>query len=278
MDCLSLTTSLLESELFGHEKGSFTGATAAKTGFFGVANHGTLFLDEIGDLNFDLQGKLLRVIQERKYIPVGGTEAISTDIRLIAATNKNLKKMVETGTFREDLFYRLYVVPIFLPPLRERKEDLHLLVDHFLRKYSRRNRQPRIGMSDAAMKCILSYDWPGNVRELENTIERALISADGPEVQVCDLPEGISVLHEAMEEPRSIEDLKRLKKRLRDRAIEDTEKKFIISTLTANDWNVTRAASAVGIQRTNFYKLMNKYGIKPPRREGDEGEENNTAN
>ncbi len=262
VDCLSLTSSLLESELFGHVKGSFTGATANKAGFFEVANHGTLFLDEIGDLNFDLQGKLLRVIQERKYTPVGGTAAKETNIRLITATNKNLKKMVETGTFREDLFYRLYVFPIFLPPLRERKEDIPPLIDHFLNKYANRNHCPRCGISEEAMNCIMAYGWPGNVRELENTVERALISADGPTIQLNDLPEGIASLHSDIAKPQNIEDLKRLKKQLRDQAIVEMEKEFVINALTANDWNVSLAASAVGMQRTNFYKLISKYNIK----------------
>ncbi|TFG93883.1 MAG: sigma-54-dependent Fis family transcriptional regulator [Syntrophobacterales bacterium] len=262
VDCLSLTSSLLESELFGHVKGSFTGATVNKAGFFEVANHGTLFLDEIGDLNFDLQGKLLRVIQERKYTPVGGTQARETDIRLVTATNKNLKKMVETGTFREDLFYRLYVFPIFLPPLRERKEDIPLMSDHFLNKYNELNRCPRCSISEEAMQCVLAYSWPGNVRELENTIERALISADGPEIRLDDLPNGISSLHSEIAKPENIEDLKRLKKQLRDKAVEDLEKEFVINALTAHAWNVGRAASAVGMQRTNFYKLVNKYNIK----------------
>jgi len=261
VDCLSLTPSLLESELFGHVKGSFTGATANKEGFFEVANHGTLFLDEIGDLNFDLQGKLLRVIQERKYTPVGDTKPKETDIRLVTATNKNLKKMVETGTFREDLFYRLYVFPIFLPPLRDRKEDVPLLMDHFLSKYAARNRCPRCSISEEAMQCVLAYSWPGNVRELENTVERVLISADGPEIQLGDLPDGISSLHSEIPKPENVEDLKRLKKQLRDKAVEDLEREFVINALTAHEWNVSRAASAVGMQRTNFYKLVNKYNI-----------------
>ena len=275
VDCLSLTSSLLESELFGHVKGSFTGAMSNKAGFFEVANHGTLFLDEIGDLNFDLQGKLLRVIQERKYTPVGGTEAKATDIRLVTATNKNLKKMVETGAFREDLFYRLYVFPIFLPPLRERKEDIPLLIDHFLNKYDERNPSSRCGISEEAMKCILAYGWPGNVRELENTVERALIHADDPEIQLDDLPDGISGLHSEIAKPEDVKDLKRLKKQLRDQAIVELEKEFVINALTAHKWNVSRAASAVGMQRTNFYKLINKYSIKICG--GDKGDAGDTS-
>jgi len=267
VDCLTLTPTLLESELFGHIKGSFTGATSAKAGFFEVANKGTLFLDEIGDLSFDLQGKLLRVIQERKYTPVGGTEPRETDIRLVAATNKNLKKMVETGTFREDLFYRLYVIPIFLPPLRERKEDLPILVDHFLKKFSDRYKKPLPRLSEKAMKCLIAYNWPGNVRELENTLERASVSFEGAEILPADLPEQIQ--KQAGEgsgpAPGTIDELKKLKKQLREKAIEDIEKEFVINALTANEFSVSQAAKSVGMQRTNFYRLIRKYNIKLPK-------------
>jgi len=276
VDCLSLTSTLLESELFGHIKGSFTGATSTKAGFFEVANKGTMFLDEIGDLNFDLQGKLLRVIQERKYIPVGGTEPRETDIRLITATNKNLKKMVETGTFREDLFYRLYVVPIFMPPLRERKEDTPILVDHFLRKFAERHHRGGLRVSEKALRSLLSYQWPGNIRELENTMERAVVSAEGAEIMNHDLPQTIQKF--AAESngipPGNIEDLKRIKKELREKAIEDVEKEFVINSLSTNDWSVSKAAKAVGMQRTNFYRLIRKYNITLPKgREGQEEEE-----
>jgi DNA-binding NtrC family response regulator len=194
VDCLTLSPNLLESELFGHVKGSFTGAVSSKAGFFEVANHGTLFLDEIGDMNLDLQGKLLRIIQERKYVPVGGTKPKETDIRLITATNKNLNKMVETGSFREDLFYRLYVVPIFIPPLRERKEDVPVLIEHFLGKLSQKYKTPDIKVSEGAMNCLLAYLWPGNIRELENTIERAVINCDGKNILPQDLPSSIREL------------------------------------------------------------------------------------
>jgi len=273
VDCLSLTPTLLESELFGHIKGSFTGATSTKAGFFEVANKGTLFLDEIGDLNFDLQGKLLRVIQERKYIPVGDTEPKETDIRLVAATNKNLKKMVETGAFREDLFYRLYVVPIFMPPLRERKEDIPILVNHFLKKFAARYKRPSPRLSEKVLRLLLNYDWPGNIRELENTMERALVAAEGTEILPHDLPD--SVQAQAPEAqgmlPENIEELKRLKKQLKEKAVEDVEKEFVLNSLSANDWNVGKAAQAVGMQRTNFYRLIRKHNIKLPRdREEDE--------
>jgi two-component system NtrC family response regulator len=274
VDCLSLTPTLLESELFGHIKGSFTGATSTKAGFFEVANKGTLFLDEIGDLNFDLQGKLLRVIQERKYIPVGGTVPKETDIRLVAATNKNLKKMVETGTFREDLFYRLYVVPIFMPPLRERKDDIPVLVEHFLKKFAERYKRPVPRLSDKALRLLLNYDWPGNIRELENTMERALVAAEGGEILPQDLPSTVQASASEAQAllPASIEELKRVKKELKEKAIEEVEKEFVISSLSANDWNVSKAAQAVGMQRTNFYRLIRRHNIKLPKDRGNEEE------
>ena len=277
VDCLTLSPHLLESELFGHVKGSFTGADTTKAGFFEVANGGTLFLDEIGDLSFDLQGKLLRVIQERKFVPVGGTEPKETDFRLIAATNKNLKKMVETGTFREDLFYRLYVVPIFIPPLRERKEDIPLLVEHFLKKFAEKHKRPKPQIKESTMKCLLNYDWPGNVRELENTIERALISSDGIEILPTDLPENIQKYRSevACQVPNNLEELKKLKKELKQKAVEKLEKEFILNALAANNWNVRKAAQAVGMQRTNFYALMRKYNIKITNAEQDSEDNQN---
>lgn len=279
VDCLSLSQTLLESELFGHIKGSFTGAVSTKSGFFKVANHGTLFLDEIGDLSFDLQGKLLRVIQERKYIPVGGTKQEETDFRLIAATNKNLKKMVETGTFREDLFYRLYVVPLFMPPLRDRKEDIPQLVEHFMRKFSAMHKRIMPRISDMAMSKLLMYKWPGNIRQLENTIERALIHSDGDEIHLRDLPESIrSHSQEAAREvPKDVDELKNATKKLREDAVVEVEKEFLVQALSTNDWNVSKAAKTTKMQRTNFHRLMKKYDIRLPKNikedfpEDDEG-------
>ena len=274
VDCLSLTPTLLESELFGHVKGSFTGAVSAKAGFFEVANGGTLFLDEIGDLSFELQGKLLRVIQERKYIPVGGTDPKDTDIRLIAATNKNLKQMVLTGAFREDLFYRLYVVPISLPPLRERKEDIQLLADFFVRRLAEKYGRPGLKIPDPIMVCLMTYPWPGNIRELENTMERAVISSEGDEIALADLP---SALRDTMPEsgvscqgPKTIEELKKATREIRQKAVEDVERSFLISALASHGWKVAEAAKAVGMQRTNFYRMMNKYNVKLPPRAAEE--------
>jgi DNA-binding NtrC family response regulator len=266
VDCLTLSPNLLESELFGHVKGSFTGAHSNKAGFFEVANHGTLFLDEIGDLSFELQGKLLRVIQERKYVPVGGTEPRETDIRLVVATNKNLKKMVETGGFREDLFYRLYVVPIFLPPLRERKVDIPVLARHFLRSFAARDQKPPAKLSERALKYILAYNWPGNIRELENTLERAVISSESGELQPEDLPETIQKFSAdgATPTPDSLDDLKKVKKELREKATEEVEKEFLLRALSTHNWKVSEAAKSVGMQRTNFYRLLKRHRIEPP--------------
>jgi transcriptional regulator with GAF, ATPase, and Fis domain len=274
VDCLSLTSTLLESELFGHTKGSFTGAVADKAGFFEVANHGTLFLDEIGDLSFELQGKLLRVIQERKYIPVGGTTPRQTDIRVVTATNKNLKKMVLTGSFREDLFYRLYVVPIFMPALRERKEDIPLLVDFFLRRFRKKVNRPELVLSRAAMDCLMAHDWPGNIRELENTMERAVVNSEGEEIQMSDLPDHIQEAAPSAEvkDPTTVEELKAATRELRQKSVEDLERRFVVNALSRNDWRVAPAAQEVGMQRTNFYRLIRKYEIQMPSRGPEDAE------
>jgi DNA-binding NtrC family response regulator len=274
VDCLSLSPSLLESELFGHLKGSFTGAVSSKAGFFEVANGGTLFLDEIGDLSFELQGKLLRVIQERKYIPVGDTVPRPTDIRLIAATNKNLKKMVLSGSFREDLFYRLYVVPIFMPSLRERREDIPILVEYFVRKFGDKNNRIGLTASEPAIKLLTAYDWPGNIRELENAVERMVVGSDGPEITLQDLPDTIprDAPPADVETPKTLEDLKRVTRELKHKAVEDVERQFVLNALTTNHWNVALAAAAVQMQRTNFYRLINKHRISLPKGAGEEEE------
>ncbi|MCE5335993.1 MAG: sigma-54 dependent transcriptional regulator [Desulfobacteraceae bacterium] len=188
VNCGALPETLLESELFGHEKGAFSGAVNQRKGRFELAHEGTLFLDEISEMSFPLQVKLLRVLQEMEFDRVGGTHTLKVDVRMVAASNRKLKEEVAAGRFRADLFYRLNVVNVYLPPLRERTDDVPLLVNHFLAKYSKENDQETIGMSADAMKCILDYAWPGNVRELENVIERAIILSDGRAIQVKDLP------------------------------------------------------------------------------------------
>jgi DNA-binding NtrC family response regulator len=264
VDCGVLSENLLESELFGHVKGSFTGAIVTKPGLFEVADGGTLFLDEIGNISLAMQSKLLRFIQEREFTPVGGTKIKKVDVRLIAATNKDLQEKIKEGTFREDLFYRLNIVPIHLPPLRERLEDIPLLAEHFLLKYCREMRKNLKKMSPAFLDLLKSYSWPGNVRELENIMERIVIMTDEEEIQPKHFPIPIQPKEEriAFQVPRTSEELKELKKHLRDRAIEEIERLFVLQALSRNDWNVTKSAKEVGMLRQNFQALMRKYNIR----------------
>jgi transcriptional regulator with GAF, ATPase, and Fis domain len=273
VDCNSLTESLLESELFGHVKGSFTGAVANKRGLFEVANGGTLFLDEIGNISLATQAKLLRVIQEREFKAVGDTRTQSTDIRMIAATNKDLKAMVAEGTFRDDLFYRINIFPIRVPPLRERREDIAALAYHFLNIFGKELDKKLTGFSDGAMSVLANHDWPGNVRELENCVHRAAILATDPVIRKAHLVDIVdaSPLVEA-EVPRTGEELKRVKKAARERSVEDIEKLFVLEALKRNAWNVTRSAEDTGMQRANFQALMKKHQIRLRGTEPDSGE------
>ncbi|MGB9826553.1 MAG: sigma-54-dependent transcriptional regulator, partial [Desulfofundulus sp.] len=191
INCASIPENLLESEMFGYEKGAFTGAVASKPGKFELAQRGTIFLDEIGEMSLGLQAKLLRVIQEREFERLGGTETIKVDVRIIAATNKDLEKCIAEGTFREDLYYRLNVVDIYLPPLRERKEDIPVLVDHMIKLCNTEYKKQVTGFTEQAMKLLMEYDWPGNVRELKNVCERAVLMSTGPMLTVEDLPRNI---------------------------------------------------------------------------------------
>lgn len=262
VDCGALSESLLESELFGHIRGSFTDAVVTKPGLFEVANGGTFFLDEVSNISLSIQAKLLRVLQEREFRPVGGTSWKKVDLRLIAATNKDLKKMIQEGAFREDLFYRLNIVPIFLPPLRERREDIPLLVSHFLEKFNRERGRNIKGVSPEAMQLLVNYPWPGNVRELENVIERVVVMTEENTIGVEYLP--VAIREEAGEEttvPRNSQELKKLKKELRKKAVAKIEKKFVLEALRRNKGNITRAAKDVGMHRQNFQALMRKYNI-----------------
>jgi DNA-binding NtrC family response regulator len=271
VDCGTLSVELLESELFGHVKGAFTGAVAHKQGIFEAADQGTVFLDEICNINLEIQGKLLRFIQEREFLPVGGTETKHVDIRLVFATNRDLEKMVTEGTFREDLYYRLYVYPIQLPPLRERREDISVLAYHLLTKIQNQNGKKITGISDAALKMLEQYDWPGNVRQLESAIERAVISCDGTMIEPHHLPMAVTRagLPEPYPVPQSNKDFLALKKRLREQAIGELEREFVLEALQRNDWNVTRAAQDVDIQRPNFQALMRKHAIRSGHGETD---------
>jgi DNA-binding NtrC family response regulator len=265
VDCTSLAESLLESELFGHVKGSFTGAIQTKRGLFEVADGGTLMLDEIGNISPSIQAKLLRVLQEREVTPIGGTQPIPINIRLIAATNSNLRDMVARGEFRYDLFFRLNIIPIDLPPLRERKGDLKLLAGNFLKRFADDNAKEIRGFSPEAVKALEEHDFPGNVRELENLIERAVVLAQGEFIQSQDLEmPGMEKAHTlAVDEniPRTVDELKERKRLLREQAVEPLERAFLLSALERNGWNITRAAEEVGILRPNFQAMLKKLGI-----------------
>jgi len=263
IDCSALSPSLLESELFGHVKGSFTGAYSTKPGIFEIANKGTLFLDEISNISSEIQAKLLRVIEEREYKPIGGLEMKSTDVRVISATNRDLKLLVKKNVFREDLFYRLNVFPLYLPPLRERKEDIPLLATHFLNHFRKELKKTIEGFSDEALSVFISYSWPGNIRELKNIIERLIITVDNDIIKAEHLPDIFKKqnLKEYIPVPRDKNELSKLKKKVKDQAIAEVEKTFIIETLKRNNWNVSQAARKTGFQRTNFHALMRKYKI-----------------
>jgi DNA-binding NtrC family response regulator len=263
VDCNSLNESLLESELFGHVKGAFTGAMADKKGLFEVADNGTLFLDEIGNISLSTQAKLLRVIQEREFKAVGGTRTQDANFRLITATNKDLKAMVADGTFREDLFYRINIFPIQIPPLRERRDDIPSLAFHFLNVFAADMDRNLTDISAGAMNLLTNYDWPGNVRELENTIQRAVILATNKTIRQAHLVSIIDMMPRLdVEVPRTGDDLKRIKKVAREKSVENIEKLFVIEALKRNAWNVTRSAEETGMQRANFQALMKKYNIR----------------
>jgi len=264
VDCGALSVNLLESELFGHVKGSFTGAVSDKRGIFEVADRGTVFLDEICNVDVEVQAKLLRFIQERELLPVGGTQARHVDVRLIFATNRDLEKMVNEGSFREDLYYRLYVFPIPLPPLRERREDIPLLANHLLARVCKRSGRNVTGFSDDALKLLEQFDWPGNVRQLESAVERAVITCEGEVIEPRHLP---MIVHRRallgdLAVPKTNREFLELKKKLRESSVADLEREFVLEALQRNGWNVTRAAAAVGIQRPNFQLLMRRHGIR----------------
>lgn len=273
VDCNTLSESLLESELFGHTKGSFTGAVANKRGMFDIANNGSLFLDEFGNIPLSTQAKLLRVIQEREFRAVGSTTTQKTNVRLITATNKDLKAMVLDGTFREDLYYRINVFPIHSPALRERRDDIPALAFHFLKLFCAELGKPVSDISDGAMSLLVNYAWPGNVRELENTMQRAVILSTDHIIRQAHLANIIeNTPRPDFEVPRTSDDLKRVKKIAREKSVEDIEKMFIQETLRRNASNVTRSAEETGMQRANFQALMKKYNIRVRDTEYDAGE------
>jgi len=264
-DCNTLSPSILESELFGHVRGSFTGATDTRPGLFEIADGGTLFLDEISNINLEVQGKLLRVLEEREFKPVGSSEIRQVDVRFITATNRDLKAMVAEGTFREDLYYRLNVFPITVPSLRERREDIPIFAHYFLYQLSREAKKEIKGFSADAMNFLMQYNWPGNVRELKNVIERLVIMTDE---ELLDKKHVQGTMEDGAIDtnrpvPSNKDELKEAKKRIREEATDDIERAFVIQALSRNDWNVTKAAQDTGMQRQNFQALMRKYDIKP---------------
>jgi len=242
---------LFESELFGHIKGSFTGAYETKHGRFEVANGGTIFLDEISNISLNIQAKLLRVIQEREITRVGSTKPIKVDVRILVATNENLADCVREGKFREDLFYRLSVVPIHLPPLRERKEDIPLLIGHFLKKYNKRTKKEIKKISPPVQKALMQYDWPGNIRELENTIERAVVLSQREEIELEDLVyhgigSSLSLMHPAGGHYKNLDEI---------------EKEYIKVVLQAQHGNKSKTAKILGIDRKTLLAKIKKYNI-----------------
>lgn len=270
-DCSAVAENLIESELFGHEKGAFTGATGLRHGAFELADTGTVFLDEIGELNIDLQPKLLRVLESRTIRRVGGDRQLPIDVRVVAATNRNLEAEVKKGNFREDLFYRLNVVPIYLPPLRKRKEDIPLIVDHFLEAHNNENpNKPIEGISSGAMELLLSYEWPGNVRELKNTISRALSFMEGNQITPEDIPERVRIpVAKAELEIRDDLGFKDAK----EQWIASFEKQYLADILKKNNFNISAAAKEAGIDRKSVQRLIRKYDLNVGRGRGANDED-----
>jgi len=246
-NCSAYSQSLLESELFGHEKGSFTGAIRRKIGRFEMANEGTIFLDEIGEVSPPTQILLLRVLQDHRFERVGGEETLEVDVRVIAATNKNLTEEMRKGSFREDLYYRLNVIPIFVPPLRERKDDIPLLASHFLKKFSHERGKEVTNFSPEVMEMLLAHSWPGNVRELENVIDHAIIIAKQDKILPKDLPQ--SLLQRSFSPQEFV-------------TLQDYEKNLIFKTLQETNWNKHRAAKRLNINRSTLYGKMKRYGLE----------------
>jgi DNA-binding NtrC family response regulator len=248
VNCGALAESLLESELFGHEKGAFTGAQSRRKGKFEMADHGTLFLDEIGNISPKMQIELLRVLESRQFTRVGGNQNIAVDIRLICATNNNLEKAIKEGSFREDLYYRINVFTIVLPPLRERRSDIPLLAHHFIQKYATVMNKPVCDISQETLELLTHYNWPGNVRELENAIERAMVVGKPPAIKPTDLP--FQLLSPIAGEDSVMESL------------ETMEQRHILQVLKKTSWNITQAAEVLSIDRVTLYNKIKKYQLR----------------
>jgi transcriptional regulator with PAS, ATPase and Fis domain len=247
VNCGAITESLLESEFFGHEKGAFTGANFRRKGKFEMANGGTIFLDEIGTISQKMQVELLRIIETKKFCRVGGNDTITSDFRVIVATNEALEERVKEGKFREDLYYRLNVFSIFIPPLRERRKDIKPLAYHFLNKFSTSMNKNVTKISDEAMNFLNTYEWKGNVRELENAIERAVVVGTGDTIELKDLPLNSNNTSEPEQKFSTLSEI---------------EKKYIEKTLIQNNWNINKCAGILGIERATLYNKISKFGLK----------------
>ncbi|MDD5362472.1 MAG: sigma-54 dependent transcriptional regulator [Ignavibacteria bacterium] len=253
VNCGALSESLLESELFGHEKGAFTGAHFRRKGKFEIANGGSIFLDEIGSVSAKTQVELLRVIESKKFNRVGGNEMVESDFRIITATNEPLEKLIEQNKFRKDLYYRLNVITINIPPLRERIQDIPILANHFVKKYSELMNKNVNGISNRALDQLLNYEWPGNVRELENTVERAIVIGKGDFIEPEDLhlkETNFTITNDSVLNGDSTNSL------------EEIEKKYIIKVLNENNWNISKSAEILEIERVTLYNKINKYGLR----------------
>ncbi|MGE0615541.1 MAG: sigma-54-dependent transcriptional regulator [Bacteriovoracia bacterium] len=268
VNCAAIPEDLIESELFGHEKGAFTGATQLRRGKFDMAHNGTLFLDEIGDMSLKTQAKVLRILQEQKFERVGGSQTISVDVRIVAATNKDIKAEIQGGRFREDLFYRLNVIPFHVQPLRERREDIPILAEHFLSEFSSAHGKSNRALTPEGHNVLTNYPWPGNVRELKNLIERLIIltteAEDGQPITAAHL---LSHLKDEAADAAVAQlpgsaatDVSRAGRNLKD-ARQEFEKEFIIRTLEAHDWNISKTASILGIERSHLHRKIKSYGI-----------------
>ncbi len=255
VNCAAIPEELIESELFGHEKGSFTGALTKKRGKFDLAHEGTLFLDEIADMSLKTQAKILRILQEQKFERVGGTEMIYVDVRVIAATNRDLKEEIQKGKFREDLYYRLNVIPIWVPPLRERKTDIPLLVEHFIAEFCLENNKEPKKASPEAVELLASYSWPGNVRELKNIVERMVIMTRGSVIEPKDIPDPVR------EQPKAPLEFSFFDFDLLRDARREFEKRFIMKKLSENDENISKTAEMIGIERSNLHRKIKSYEI-----------------
>lgn len=255
VNCAAIPNELIESELFGHEKGSFTGAVSQRIGKFELANKGIIFLDEIGDMSLQAQAKVLRAIEEGRIERVGGGKKIEVDVRIIAATNKNLLEEIQKGNFREDLYHRLNVIPIHVPPLRERIEDIPILVEHFCKEITTKHKKPLVRFSEDAIKILQAQSWTGNVRELRNIVERIIIIVDKKEISAKDIEylfaDTQASLDNLIETSNSFQEFK-----------EKAERAFILKQLRANDWNISKTAEILDIQRSHLYTKMRKYGIE----------------